>query len=67
MWISILLGWLPRPAKQLIAVAMVLLMLYAPPVREWVIDRQVSRVERKMDRLMERMEDAPIYGSPTSE
>ena len=67
MWISILLGWLPRQARKLVAVAMVLLILLAPPVREWVTDRYVSLFERRFDRVMERMEDAPIYGFPTSE
>ena len=47
--------------------AMALLMLVVPPVRYWVVDRQVSYMEKRLDRLMERIEDAPINGSPMSE
>lgn len=46
---------------------MALLILLAPPVRDWVIDRQASFLERRLDRVMERMEDAPINGAPMSE
>lgn len=67
MRFSILFYWLPRPAKQCIAVATALLMLYVSPVRDWATDRYVSLKERKFDRVMEHMEDAPIYGSPVSE
>jgi hypothetical protein len=67
MSLPILLYWLPRRTKQWIAAAMALLMLLAPPVRDWVIDRQVSFLERKLERIMEHMENAPIYGAPMSE
>lgn len=67
MGLSILLRLLPRPAKQWIAVAMALLMFFVSPVRDWVIDRQISRIERRLDRVMEHMEDAPINGASMSE
>ncbi len=67
MSFPIFLYWLPRRAKQWIAVVMALLILLAPPVRDWVIDRQASFLERRLDRVMERMEDAPINGAPMSE
>ena len=67
MGLSILLRLLPRPAKQWIAVVMALLMLFVLPVRDWVIDRHVSRMERRLDRVMEHMEDAPINGAPVPE
>lgn len=67
MGFSFLFYWLPRPARQFIAVGMVLLVLYVSPVRDWVIDRYVSLAERRLDRVVEHMEDAPIYGSQVSE
>ena len=67
MGFSILLRLLPTRAKQWILMAMALLMLVVPPVRYWVVDRQVSYMEKRLDRLMERIEDAPINGSPMSE
>ncbi len=67
MGLSILLRLLPRPAKQWIAVVMALLILLVSPVRGWVIDRQVSFLERKLERILEHMEDAPINGAPMSE
>ena len=67
MGFSILLRLLPRRAKQWILVAIALLMIVVPPVRYWVVDRQVSYMEKRLDRLMERIEDAPINGSPMSE
>ena len=67
MGLSILLRLLPRPAKQWIAVVMALLVLFVSPVRDWVIDRHVSRMEKRLDRVMEHIEDAPINGVPMSE
>ncbi len=67
MGLSILLRLLPRQARQWIAVVLALLMLYVSPVRDWVIDRYVSLSERRIDRFMEHMEDAPINGAPVSE
>ena len=46
---------------------MALLMFFVSPVRDWVIDRQISRIERRLDRVMEHMEDAPINGASMSE
>ncbi len=46
---------------------MALLILLVSPVRGWVIDRQVSFLERKLERILEHMEDAPINGAPMSE
>ena len=67
MGFSILLRLLPRPLRQLIAVALVLLMLVSSPVLDWVVDRYVSLIERRIDRVMEHMEDAPIGGAPMPE
>lgn len=46
---------------------MVLLMLFVSPVLDWVVDRYVSRFERRTDRVVEHMEDAPIGGAPMPE
>ena len=61
MSLPILLSWLPRRAKPWIAVALALLMLAAPPLGDWVIDRYVGGLERRLDRVMERMENTPIH------
>lgn len=67
MGFSILLRLLPTRATLWILVAIALLMLVVPPVRYWVVDRQLSRIESRLERVGQFMEDAPIYESPVSE
>ena len=66
MGLSILLRLLPRPLRQWIAVAMVLLMLVSSPVLDWVVDRYISLFERRIDRVTEHMEDAPYQWGPNA-
>lgn len=46
---------------------MVLLMLLVSPLRDWIIDGYIGVLERRLDRVTERMENASVNEFPMPE